>query len=57
MVVSALGRDGKVLKSYKFEGCFPTSISAIDLSYDSTDTVSESQIEIAYDWWTNESVQ
>ena len=57
MIISALGRDGKVLKSYKFEGCFPTSISAIDLSYDSTDTVSESQIEIAYDWWTNESVQ
>jgi len=30
-----------VLRSYKFTGIFPTEVSAIDLSYDSTDTIEE----------------
>lgn len=57
IVVTSFGRDGKALKSYKFEGVFPTSVSAIDLSYDSTDSVQEFSCEMAYDWWTNDSVQ
>jgi len=37
-------RDNKnqqVLRSYKFTGIFPTEVGAIDLSYDSTDTIEE----------------
>tara|TARA_R100001443_G_scaffold116705_2_gene138136 strand:- start:476 stop:1120 length:645 start_codon:yes stop_codon:yes gene_type:complete len=30
-----------ILRSYKFSGIFPTEVSAIDLSYDSTDTIEE----------------
>lgn len=57
IIVTALGRDGKALKSYKFEGCFPTNISAADMSYDSTDTVLETTVSISTDFWTNENVQ
>tara|TARA_B100001758_G_scaffold247917_1_gene268511 strand:- start:5098 stop:5742 length:645 start_codon:yes stop_codon:yes gene_type:complete len=31
----------QVLRSYKFTGIFPTEVGAIDLSYDSTDTIEE----------------
>tara|TARA_B100001057_G_C22419611_1_gene783009 strand:- start:32 stop:688 length:657 start_codon:yes stop_codon:yes gene_type:complete len=31
----------QVLRSYRFQGIFPTEVSAIDLSYDSTDTIEE----------------
>lgn len=57
IIVTALGRDGKPLKSYKLEGCFPTNVSAADLSYDSTDTVMELTVSLSVDFWTNESVQ
>ena len=33
--------EQQVLRSYKFTGMFPTEVSAIDLSYDSTDTIEE----------------
>lgn len=31
----------QVLRSYRFQDIFPTEVSAIDLSYDSTDTIEE----------------
>ncbi len=36
-----------VLKTYKFVDMFPTNISAIDLSYDSGDTIEEFTVEFA----------
>ena len=33
--------EQQILRSYKFTGMFPTEVSAIDLSYDSTDTIEE----------------
>ena len=35
------GSDNTVLKQYKFQSIFPTSLSAIDLSYDTGDTIEE----------------
>jgi len=40
-----------VLKQYKFYGVFPTSISAIDLSYDSADTIEEFTVDLQVQWW------
>jgi len=34
-------KSQQVLRSYKFTGIFPTEVGAIDLSYDSTDTIEE----------------
>jgi hypothetical protein len=39
--------DQAVLKEYKFIDIFPTNISAIDLSYDSGDTIEEYTVEFA----------
>ena len=41
LIVDQLDKDGGVLKSYNFRGAFPNSVSAIDLSYDTVDTIEE----------------
>ena len=50
-VVKQLDRDGSVLRSYKFWDIFPTSISTIDLSYETTDTIQEFTVELQVQWW------
>ena len=39
-----------VLKMYKFPGTFPTNISDIALSYDSSDTIEEFSVELQVQW-------
>tara|TARA_B100001250_G_scaffold282026_1_gene244274 strand:- start:280 stop:867 length:588 start_codon:yes stop_codon:yes gene_type:complete len=39
------GNSNVVLKQYKMESIFPTSLSAIDLSYDTGDTIEEFTVE------------
>ena len=39
------GSENSVLKAYKFLDIFPTSVSAIDLSYDSSDALEEFTVE------------
>lgn len=43
--------DIPVLKSYIFKGCFPTAISAIDLSYDLGDTIEEFTVDLQVQWY------
>lgn len=38
------------LKAYQFKGCFPTAVSAIDLSYDASDTIQEFTVELQVQW-------
>jgi hypothetical protein len=40
------------LKTYRFYGIFPTNISQIDLSYESTDTIEEFTVEFQVQYWT-----
>ncbi len=40
-----------ILKQYKFYGVFPSSISAIDVSYDSSDTIEEFTVDLQVQWW------
>jgi hypothetical protein len=41
----------KPLRTYYFDGIFPTSVSQIDLSYDSTDTIEEFTVEFQVQYW------
>jgi len=45
------GGAASVLAQYKFKDIFPTSISAIDLSYDTTDTIEEFTVEFQVQYW------
>ena len=49
--VRQLDRNGNNLREYKFHGVFPTNISQMDLSYDSTDTIGEFTVELQVQWW------
>ena len=49
--VHQLDRDGSTLRSYKFHDIFPTNLSAIDLSYETVDTVEEFTVEFQVQWW------
>jgi hypothetical protein len=39
------------LKTYTFFDIFPTNVSAIDLSYDSSDTIEEYTVEFQVQYW------
>ena len=49
--VHQLDREGSTLRTYKFHDVFPTKISQIDLSYETTDTIEEVTVELQVQWW------
>ena len=49
--VKQLDRNGGVLRTYKFWDIFPTNISTIDLSYETTDTIQEFTVEMQVHYW------
>jgi len=51
--VNQLDRAGKPIKAYTLVGCFPTDISPIDLSYESTDQIEEFSVTLAYSYFTS----
>lgn len=47
-VVEQLDRQDEVIHSYRFIGCWPASISSIELNYETTSTISEFTVELRY---------
>jgi hypothetical protein len=45
----------KPLRTYKFYDIFPTNVSEISLSYDSSDTIEEYNVEFQVQWWSAEN--
>ena len=50
-IVRQLDRSGETLRTYKFWDIFPTNMSTIDLSYDTTDTIEEFTVEMQVHYW------
>jgi len=50
-IVRQLDRDGNQLRAYKFEGIWPSTVDAIDLSFDSTDAVEEYGVTFNVQYW------
>ena len=46
------GKGNTVLREYTLRHAFPTSISQIDLAYDSNDQIEEFTVEFQYSYWT-----
>lgn len=53
--IDQLDRSGAILKSYSFEGCWPSEIGQIDVSFDSNDQIEEYTVSLQYDYWTSNS--
>jgi len=51
MVVKQLDRNGSTLRTYNFVGAFPTNISEVPLSMDTTDTIEEFTVEFQILYW------
>ena len=49
--VYQLDRDGSTLRAYHMYDIFPTNISTIALSYDSTDVLEDFTCEFQVQWW------
>ena len=49
--VHQLDRDGSTLRTYKFHDVFPTQVSQIDLSYETTDAIEEFTVDFQVQWW------
>ena len=46
------GSNTTILRTYTLNFAFPTSISQIDLAYDSNDQIEEFTVEFQYSYWT-----
>ena len=46
--IDHLDRNGTTIKSYTLRGCFPTSISPIDLDMEPTDAVEDFDVSFRY---------
>ena len=46
------GSNTTILRTYTLNYAFPTSISQIDLAYDSNDQIEEFTVEFQYSYWT-----
>jgi hypothetical protein len=51
LVVEQLDKNGDILKKYDIRGAFPTNISAIEVSYDTFDTIEEFTVEFQLQYW------
>ena len=45
--------SGSILRQYDLLHAFPTSVSQIDLAYDSNDQIEEFSVEFQYSYWTS----
>jgi len=51
LLVEQLDKDESVLKRYNFRGCFPTAVSAIELSYATVDEIERFTVEFQVQYW------
>jgi len=51
LLVEQLDRDGSILKTYTFRGCFPTVVSPIDLAYSANDDIERFSVEFQVQYW------
>jgi hypothetical protein len=52
MQISQLDSQGVPVKEYNLIGCWPSSVSAIEMSYD-TSEISEFQVTLEFQYWTS----
>ena len=55
MTVEQLDKEGNVTKRYVFRGTWPTNVSAIDVNYDSENTIEEFTVELQVQYWESSS--
>jgi hypothetical protein len=55
MQIAQLNKAGEEVKIYNFRGTFPTMVSAIEVSYETTDAIEEFQVELQVQYWESDT--
>jgi hypothetical protein len=55
--ITQFGKQGDVLKQYKFVGMFPIDVSPIEVDWSSNDTIEEYAVTFAYQWWESDTTE
>lgn len=50
--IVALDNQGDEIAEYRFIGIWPNTIAAVDLAFDTNDTIAEYTVNFSYDYWT-----
>ena len=50
-IIEQLDKEGNVTKTYDFRGLWPSNIGAIDVSYETADTIQEFTVELQVQYW------
>lgn len=50
-LVYHLDKAGEVIAAYNFVGMYPSEVGAIDLAWDTNDTIEEYTVTLQYDYW------
>lgn len=49
--VTQFSKTGVPIRTYKFNGIFPTEVSSMDVNWENTDSIQEFTVTFQYDWW------
>lgn len=49
--VTQFSKTGQPIRTYTFNGIFPTEIAPIEMDWNATDTLEEFTVTFQYDWW------
>lgn len=50
-VITQYSKDGDPIRSYVFEGMYPTSVDQIEMDWSTVDSIEEFGVTFAYDFW------
>lgn len=50
-LITQYGKNGNAIRQYKFDGLFPTEVSAMESNWES-ESIHEFQVTFRFDWWT-----
>ena len=57
MIIDQLDHRANLpVRTYNIIGAWPSSVSAIELNYDTNDTVEEFEVEFAYQYWLSDQI-
>jgi len=54
--VEQLDRMGKGVRKYNLIGCWPKNIGAMEVAFDTNDTIAEFTVTLTYQYWTSKEV-
>ena len=51
-LITQFSKTGAPLREYTINGLYPTSVAAIEMAWETVDTIEDFQVTFAYDWWS-----